>query len=76
MIVQEHSGRWHVLAFETSVAASAASLAAVLGDHGHKIVGDYDVPSAAFAAAEAYARAWVRRSRTSRVVGCACPTIA
>ncbi len=66
--------RWQVLALTTPVTTETAE--DLFQDHSHKLVGTYASPTAAIAAGEGFARAWLRDFKATRFAdGCECDEI-
>jgi hypothetical protein len=59
---------WSALAAE--VAGDAETTAAVLADHGHKLIGRFAHPDDAIAACEGYAKAWLANQEQIERCGC------
>lgn len=58
LLVNNHMGKWNVLALETRQEVAEN----ILDDHAHKIIGIYDSPVKAITAAEGFARSWSRKA--------------
>ena len=60
---------WMALAFE---GPRSKNPLAVLGDHAHRLIGEFATMTAAQRASESYARRWMRGAT---IVGCGCEDI-
>lgn len=61
--------QWLALAFEGPCNDNPI---AVLGDHGHRLVGEFANPAAAQRAVEGFAKRWLRGAK---IDGCACVSL-
>lgn len=64
---------WAVMAFET--ASETAAIETLLDDHAHKVVGRYEGPTEAFAAAESFGAAWVKKFKATAMPPRGCDEI-
>jgi len=67
--VQPHLDKWQALALVTR---DGAGVEEVLDNHAHKVIGLYDSPASALAAAEGFAIAWFKKFKATNAKACAC----